>query len=293
MKKGFKNFLIVCAVLVAVGIVLTGIGYALGGVADVSLGKWNFISLDVHNEKIDTYIVKEDKIFESFPEIQVETDLYDIEFLPSTEYKVEYSYIEDVMKPKISLEDGTLYIKAKNNDEKINKSFFSFLNKNNQDLTLKVYYPAGVALSTVKIDNAVGDVSINDFECDMLIADLDLGDINLKNADVGITKVDLALGDFSAENFESGFLRAKVNKGDIEVNGKLEGTTDIECDMGDVDLETSLSQKEYNYSLNVNLGNVTVNGTTIEFGSVSNYVEAENDITVNCELGAIDIDFDR
>lgn len=290
MKKGLKNFLMLCGILVIVGIIFTCIGYALGGVPNVSLGKWNVISLNFNNHRLDDYIAKEDKNIDDFRNIKVDTDFYDIELIPSSEYRVKYTYIEDLKVPKISVENGTLYFKAEDNDD---KSFLKFFNNDKQRLSLKIFYPKEKKFEKIDIDNGLGNVKVAELNCDSLDMNIDLGAIKLIDVIAQNTNLDLELGDIETENLISEGIIIDNEKGNVELGGKLAGKTEIECEMGNVEIETSLSQEEYNYSLNINLGNVTVNGTTIEFGSVSNFVEAENDITVNCELGDIDIDFGK
>ncbi len=282
MNKGFKNFLIICVVLSVIGLVLMGVGYALGGKPNVSIRKE--ISF---NDKV----INETKDFDNMRDIEIDTDLYHIEFIPSTQYKVEYSYNEDLEKPEVRLEEGKLYIKSENNDDKINTSLLTLFNGKEQNLKLKLYYPKGEKLGTVKINNALGKIDINELDCENLFIDMGIGDVELKDVQVGISSMNLDLGNLYAENLEIGSLMADMDKGNVDIDGKI-GSTDIECDMGSVDVETTLKKEEYNCSFKVDLGSLTIDGKDSEESITSNYSEAENNMTITCDMGDIDVDFD-
>lgn len=284
MNKGFKNFLIICVVLSVIGLVLMGVGYALGGKPNVSIKKE--ISF---NDKV----INETKDFDNMRDIEIDTDLYHIEFIPSTQYKVEYSYNEGLEKPEVRLEEGKLYIKSENNDDKINTSLLTLFNDKKQELRLKIYYPEGEKLGIVKINNALGKIDIDELDCESLFIDMSAGDVEIKNTKVGaFSVINLDLGNLYAENLEIGSLRVDMDKGNVDIDGKI-GSIDIECDMGSVDVETTLKKEEYNCSFKVDLGSLTIDGKDSEESITSNYNEAQNNMTITCDMGDIDVDFGK
>ena len=90
-------------------------------------------------------------------------------------------------------------------------------------------------------------------------------------------------------------LEAEVGMGRISVNGSLNRNADIECGMGSVDITLSGEEKDFNYSLEVGMGQVVIgknqyNGFAKE-KKIQN--EALKNISAECGMGSIHILFQK
>lgn len=154
--------------------------------------------------------------------------------------------------------EGTAYITLKNK-----KSF------NNNGSSFVIYIPSDVNLSSVTIQNDVGDTSLENVSIDTISINSDAGDIDLKHVTTKDTTLDTDTGDVDVKSTSFQNLTATLDVGD--------------CTLKDVDTEN------YNLDLNADIGDIDVDGDTHRSEYTVNNGLSQN-ISVSCSVGEIEID---
>lgn len=121
-----------------------------------------------------------------------------------------------------------------------------------------------------------------------LTVDSDLGDITITQVDVETADMTLDLGSLSGDELSvSRSLTVDADLGEVALSGNLTGETVITADLGSVLLMLDAPKDRYSYDLQVDLGDISVDGTkfqeTVTGGNGENYIEVEaslGDITI-------------
>jgi len=293
MTKGFKIFLIVCAALVIVGMVFAGIGFIMGGTGNITLDRYfnhiGFISEDGGTFSGD--IVEMESELDSFTNVDIQVAITNVKFIESDSYRVEYSYDKGFGAPSVSVKDHTLRIYDKTYQQGFSLNRFGInLPKNTKGFYLNIYYPAGVDFGTIDIQSDMGDVKLSDINTNSLDINLDLGDVAIENVKANRANFNLDLGELTASNFESNGLTAELDLGSAKISGHLAGDIDISCDLGDIKITTDIPKSDYNYDVEVDLGNFKLDGSK-QGSPYESSNGAANSFELNCSLGNISIDF--
>ena len=272
MSKTGK-FFVICAVLFALGLVLTIGGCAAGGAAGIQKavdgGEWS-----VNTDPVDTAIIENDYEFSSI-EATGEADFI---FVGSRYYsdavrdyiltdtdakagKVVVIYDRSKQAPEVKTEGDRLVIDAgKGNHVYLSDSFHG----------PKVIVFCG--------DEELESVKISSSACD-----LDMKGISFKTADLGMNA-----GDVDMKDITSGGLKIIADAGDIEIAGVLKGTTDVRADGGDIDIDVSGDLASYTLDVHAEAGDLKIGKEEIDGGSYTQK-GGEDTIKVRADAGDIDI----
>jgi hypothetical protein len=173
---------------------------------------------------------------------------------------------------KIS-KDGVLSITNKDNLIGI-FSGISF-RKNNFCPTVIITLPRNLFL-----DNLVVDMGGGSFEART---------INLTSKSARLT---VGAGQIVLKDLTSSQTELNCGVGSIDVQGKLTNKINAECGMGSIVATIFGTESDYSYKAQVGLGEVRIGNNTIS--GLSQYVssmESQNNITANCGMGAIKVNF--
>ncbi len=251
---------IVCTAVLITGLILGGIGYALGGVRDFDKvsEKHSWIK-GSPGDKVVT-----DETVEDFSSIEVTGDadvfavtekyyknpswLEDMKLLSSTELssagenKVVIVKGEKVADPEVSCENGVLRINAKENDH----TGLS-LNFSARDWTPAILICCPEKkLESVNINVDTGDLMFGGISCKECTIETDTGDIVMKD-------------------IKSQGQTIKSDTGDVSITGTLEGTSQIELDTGDFLYKTPAALADLTLDLKTDTGDIILS----EDGNVS------------------------
>lgn len=260
MNKKLKMYIIVCMCFIVVGVCLAGIGLMLGATGNIELNHI-FLNLGHPVTLSGERLTDSVEINQPVNVIKTKLGLGDIKMIESNQFKVVYTYDKGIGKPDINIADGTLTIADKFGREDVNiqaKKWSSF--KDNKGLEYKIYYPKGMKVKLIEMDNNIGEIDIFGVETETLKLDLDVGDIKLTDVIANNADIDSSVGDIKTENIQTGTLKLDLDAGDIDVEGSLKGENSLDTDMGDIKVETTLEKDKYSLKLDANLGDITVNG---------------------------------
>ena len=173
---------------------------------------------------------------------------------------------------KIS-KDGVLSITNKDNLIGI-FSGISF-RKNNFCPTVIITLPRNLFL-----DNLIVDMGGGSFEARTI-------NLTAKTARLTVGAGQIVLKDLTSTQTE-----LNCGVGSIDVQGKLTNKINAECGMGSIVATVFGTESDYSYKAQVGLGEVKIGNNTIS--GLSQYVssvENQNNITANCGMGAIKVNF--
>lgn len=298
MHNVTKKIAIIATAMIGLGIILIIIGGLAGGMGPIHFGK-NGFSIGYEEGTILKDLKTERKSLNEFSDVDVNVDLYDIEFVPGNEYAVEYTYNKNIKKPIISANGKSLTISQNEHINGINLLDGLNLLKGFSSPSIKIYYPKNASFDHIRIQNNAGDIQIDYAIAKKIDLELDLGDASLSNVttdhlgisisagdcnltDVIASKGDISsdLGNLSTRNFSAKGLEIENNAGDINLQGNFTGKNKIEADMGDVEVTTTLPEKDYNYNVKVDLGDFKINGARtsplVKSNGASNHIEIES-----------------
>lgn len=306
MKSGFKNIWKISVIAIAIGLILATIGLILGAnrhiYADTS-------GLHVVDSKGPIEI--KDLKLNKFTDIDIESDVFDIEFIESNDYGIEIKYYENIEKPTYSLEDGTLKIStaAKNisNFRFFNLDFnFDIIN----DQSIKIYLPKNTNLNNISIksnvgsidisnftsqnlniESDIGDVTINDAKLDKLNAKLDTGKLNIENCEITDGKIKTGIGDVKGTNLKSSGLNIDCDTSSIKLQGDLQGDTEISSNIGSITLETSNDKSFYNYDISTDIGSIKLDDEKQGSKITNSDVNSNNNLNLFTDTGSISVKF--
>lgn len=168
------------------------------------------------------------------------------------------------------VDDDTLEITVRRK----NKGFSS-LSWDDDGAQAVLVIPAGEAFHEMKIQVGAGRVTAGPFTVSKLELDAGAGSIIVDSGEVQELSIDC----------EAGF---------IEYAGKIGQKLEADCQAGNVELYLTGHKKEFNYELEVSMGNIQIDGeafTSIDTEKFLPYEGAVKKAELECEMGNIEIHF--
>jgi hypothetical protein len=272
MGKMTRNLLILAAVLVIFGGIITGVGALLGGARPIALYSdgSNFYTIS------DAEIVEINESYGRITEVNIDLDYSSIKLVEGNSFSLKGSYNSSILSFEITEKDGILTVRGKN--RRTIQWNLGFNYRTSETLTLT--YPKGTTFKNVDIVLDLGSLEISTLQADSLKlrlsagsltggtisvdsfdARLDLGSCNLRGLTVS------KQGEFTMENGSLTLrdssihdLTAKNSLGSVNYSGTLTGTAVVDLDLGSLRMDLANPDSELSYRINKDLGSVTVNG---------------------------------
>lgn len=302
MKAGNK-FVIVCAGMIGVGVLLSGAGYLMGGrVWGIGFGtagiRVNSPNLMHEGENVITY-VEETENLEEFDSMDIAMEYGNVAIIPSDHYGIEYC-VDSRYDFTPEVVNGCLTAKETDIERHYDEWVFwgigssGVLLGSQKDEYIKVYVPKEAEFTSVKVYTDYGEVECSGIKADNLELNTDFGDMSL--SDMQGTEAALLAG-----------------SGKLELTGFAGETLVIRNEFGDVDMENVESAKSVNVTMesgrlkaeimqtgaltvvqefgDVILENVTVSGESnikSESGGVTLEKYETDSLIVNCDFGDVD-----
>lgn len=296
MNKSVKILAIVAGGMVAIGLILAGIGYLAGGNQTIHIGKNGFTlgNKNRTSENVEIYSLD----LEAFKSIDVDLGIYDVDLIPGDKYYVECNYDSGCEKPSIKMENEKLVIRDdKQYNFSVNLDFFDInINGVDDGMNVKIYYPENTKFEDVKISCNTSDLSFENINADEIDFDLDFGDMDITNitankVDIHMNSGDCIISKIKAENFnlknnfgrivleeaELKVLKAGANSGDISVTNTIADNAVFKLDFGRLNTNNF---KTNGLEIDSSSGDVELNGTFL------------GDTDVQCNSGAVTLDTD-
>lgn len=253
MRKAFLLWMTVAVALLLGGALL------FGGV--MSFLEWDFGRLSTM--KLETTVHEPVGEISS---IYIDTKDADVAFLPAEGEACRVVCYENVkMKHTVTIEEGTLFIRAVDN-----RKMFDYINILSGNPMLTVYLPKAV-YHTLTVKTTSGDLGVPaDFSFTSIDVQVTTGDVKIYASATGEMKLKATTGDLFAENVSAGSLSCSVTTGDVTLNGvQCTGDMSVGAGTGDInfngvscnDLTTSVRTGDTRMT-DVSCNNLSTSGTT-------------------------------
>lgn len=272
MSKNGKKFLIICAGVFALGLCMTCIGFATGGIQAFNDG---FIWSDGKFVKVERTITAGERTFDDIKSIDISTQDSNIVFEPTAgdKYRLEFTYYEQAGEPDIDISNDRLTVKEKTN---YGNGFVGW-NFEKTERYIKVYYPKNADFDNIKISSEFGEVDMAGFNCDRCKIAMDDGD--------------LTMTDVETQN-----LQVENEYGNIDIAGKLLKNTVLISEDGDVDLNLKGVRGIYKFDLLTESGNMAFAGSDVKPDFDEERIHfitghGMNQVKVDCEYGDVHVNF--
>lgn len=283
MNKSVKTIAIVAAAMVTAGLLLTGIGFILGGNQPIWLDR-DGIHLGYRDSGNTSggELVDFSQDVESFDSISVDLDFYDVDLVPGDRFAIEGSYFSEAGKPGIKVENNTLTV-VDSGRKRINISIdlpglFTYDNHPN----IKIYYPEKTEFQSVIIRCDSSDLEFENLTADHAEFELDLGKLKVSRITANNVTVNMDSGDCSVKGIKAADqLIVTNNLGKVLLEDSEAKTLKVDADSGDVTLTGVTFERG---DLTIDLGKLTARGIK----SKGLNVKADSgDVNVEGELSGV------
>lgn len=142
-------------------------------------------------------------------------------------------------------------------------------------------------------------IDAGDVEADVIRAttgefNLAAGRLVVKNLEISEeSSYMIGAGQMTLSNVKANNITVDCGVGDVRIEGDVTGESDITCDVGNVELNLDRDIDDYSYDISASIGKVSIDNNS--YHNISNRVinndNAENDLSLNCEIGNISVDF--
>lgn len=310
MKRFNKVLLSVAGSLLAIGLVLALVGWAMGGQTsmEVDVGGYQAtvgmtgFHAGVNASRKNATTVTDDKLA-AFDKLDVDVSLGDVNVVSSDHFGIDMYYYGKNYELHYENNGGTLKVWS-TSIPNIGINFGM-----NYDATVTVYLPKGTLLKDATVKTAMGDIDMQDFAADMLDVRANMGGVTVENADVTDGTLKLDMGDLSINGVTADNLDLTLSMGDLEaynvttekeltvvnhmgkiaVDGTLRGKTDVNDSMGDISITTTLPESDYGYNLKTSMGSVEIDGN--DHDDKANRSGGTHTITADNSMGDIEVYF--
>lgn len=158
--------------------------------------------------------------------------------------------------------------------------------------------PKGVQLSSVNVSSGLGDTWLGGFAAQELRASSEVGDLEMEEVDTDSLDLTCGVGKIQGRQLRvRSSLSVTDDVGEVELEGEMTGELYLQSGVGGVSLKLqNASYEDYNYTVENNMGEVQVgeNHRITWPGSWgAENQEAESDLTIECDVGEIRVEFER
>ena len=155
--------------------------------------------------------------------------------------------------------------------------------------------PKGVTFQSVTIEAGAGVMELSDLKVEELEAVIGAGELSLQEITAQEFVTQIGAGRLNAGGMDVKNAEISVNMGECVYQGWIRKDLDAECNMGNMEFELMGSEKDHNYDIECDAGNIDMKDLkmtalagerTIDNGADSNF-----DIT--CNMGNITVEFEE
>ncbi|WP_099468603.1 DUF4097 family beta strand repeat-containing protein [Konateibacter massiliensis] len=291
MKSFTRGCLIFSGVAIAIGLVLTIIGGALGaGSTFASMLRDGRFSINGNNivsvvdGKNTTDFTGE---FEGIETLNIDLNYgeLNIQKTDGDKYRVEAERV--VRGFECREENGELIIEDNiKNNWRIGDEYHPLIT---------LYIPENATLKEADIDMGAGVVNAERIEANTMDVDLGAGKFEADEIIAKEAELSVGAGQLTVEKIAADELNMDCGTGKMEVAGEIRGDANVECGIGTIKLTLNGEQSDYDYDIECGIGTIIVG--TLTFGGVDGekHIDNNSDYTmdINCGVGTIQISFEN
>lgn len=297
-----KTIAKVSILAIVAGFIFTGIGYAFNKntfLENTQMDKSSATSSEKYENE------NESVSLEAFRNINIVSDLNNIEIIPADKYKLDLKYKKEYVNVEYKIENKTLIIKEK----KVKNEAYNLEDyKNNKGNGIKIYIPKNTQINNLSIASNISNLYLNGISTNKLDLSCDTGNININNCKSSQSNILTATGSIDVENLDGLTAKFESNMGNINIvnssiretlelsnnlghtkfQGELLGNINVSNNLGNIELNINNKQKEYNYNLQTDSGKIIINDETKNKKFIKDNNSKFN-INLECNSGNINL----
>lgn len=318
MKRITKILLIVAAVMVGLGIVLSAIGVAVnGGVASVKMirnpfghdhwwfdddeedifedetddyfyhnGSWHHEETNRHHGN-NGYSGQTDSISSAMYQEQQSIAQNQVSSLQLESHRSEVQICQVDGSKEFSVKtDGQYQIYVENGVLHIKAD------ENQIQHELFIGIPKDFMFTEAELDIAASNVMIKDLEAKEFDLELGAGRVDIENLTADQADFEVGAGEVVLSGGKVVKLDSKVGMGSIAFRGTIDQYADVECHMGNTDIILESGLSDYNYEIQCGAGNVDIGKDRYSGLSKTKVIDHQKNSTIKieCNMGNVSID---
>lgn len=298
MKKFYKGTLIISLICIAFGLGMLVLGAVQGG-GQMFLNMVGDNEFSISDDNVLSWHgSKENETYEDreyyFPiheihklELDIGASILEIKYADTEQYCV-YIQKTQVGSVNCSGEEGVLYIESNAKHQKIN-----FGNAKAHKITLTI--PKSAELKNINMTLGAGSCTGKHLFADNINIEVGAGNLELDKLKAEKElKLQVGAGNVDVDSIEAGQLNMACEAGRCYAESVMtERDIDVTCDAGYVYMEIQDTEKSYNHDLEFSLGSIML--ADEEYDGIDGSKEIDNNadknLTAECNVGSIEIDF--
>lgn len=288
MKRGWKIFWIIIAILTGVGIALCVAAMVLGiSFSQISemypdgIGVLRSIHMEQDDlpDDVETQNEGEVSVYQGITSLEADIGGYELKILPSEDENVRVDttdcWFGGDTEIAVYEENGKLYIKTVQNG-KFSDVFSFFTERGERYGELCIYLPESLRLTEAELSVGASEVEIDTLKADK-------------------TKISIGAADCQINHLETDKADIMVGAGTLKAAGKIDGDIKVKCGAGDIELELKGREGDYNYDIVCGAGDVEIGEK--EYGGAASTKRIDNAssriVDIKCGAGDVKISFSK
>lgn len=162
------------------------------------------------------------------------------------------------------------------------------------DRVVYVDIPEGMRLENVRISLGGGEVTAEELNADYIKLQADAGSIKVKQLLAERLDYSINAGEGLIQSGEIGTGHMSVDAGRIRYKGSVASGLSGDCAMGELAIRLAGGEEDYDYNLSSSAGQIRLGGATSTGLGVERKINNGTGkmISLNCDMGSIEIDFE-
>lgn len=297
MSKVIKGFLITACVCILVGIIML-IGVAASGGADVVAGALKEgVYFSENGFHVGGSVIFEDTANMEFDEgkemefaageiknLDIELGAGTFEIVEGDEDKI---IIRSAKKIRAAQSGSTLKIDT---GKRVKVHFFGVTDEGNH---VEITLPKDKEFHTIDLEIGAGTMNADALIGEELEVEIGAGEIIVDELACEKAKISVGAGKAVVDSGAAEELDLDVGMGELWYAGSLTGDLDADCGMGNMDIRLDAKEEDYDYQIDVGMGNITVGNSSYGGMAQSKDIDndAEADMDLDCGMGNIKVHF--
>lgn len=268
MKKGWKIFWIICAAVAGLGFLCCIAALILGVNKEMMENRFSRGIGWIMKSGSAEY---EEDIREEFTGIQkIDAEIY------AGEVTVKAADVDQVTVETQDVREDLEFRCYQDGEELKLETDDHLANRNlRDDGTIIIYLPTDCFLEEVKMELGAGRLYLEDVFADQL-------------------NVDAGAGEAEVVNFRAEEAKISAGVGSVAANGQIAKTLELEAGVGAIDVTTDGFEEDYNYEIQVGIGEVVCGESRYSGLGGEKKIEhgAGKNISIDCGVGSVKVQFD-
>ena len=270
MKKGWKVFWITCAITAGIGVVCCAAAFGLGVTVETMSEYFPYGIGWVDRRSVDASKYIAEDIVESYQEVnEIDMDIaagkVEILVSDSPDVRVETDGISEKLKFRCYMDGRELKLETSEHIRHIVNAGIG---------TIYLYVPREMRFDEVSMQVGVGELYVES--------------VCARDLSVKVGAGSAVIDEFRAD--EAGF---ECGTGEIAASGDVERELDIETGVGNIECNMAGSERDYNYDIGCDIGQVTCGER--EYSGLARNTEIDNhagkSMDIECGIGNVTVNF--